>query len=52
MASAMPCSRARTPLIPFTSSSYPGDDRDRIIGRGLAPTTSIPFLSMKSTSWL
>lgn len=42
----------RTPLIPRTSSSYSGDTKARMIGSGFDPHTTIPFLSMKSTSWL
>lgn len=51
-ASTMPSTRERTPLIPSTSSSYPGECQDLMIGRGYAPTASILLRRRKSVSWL
>ena len=48
----MPSTRALMPLMPWTSSAYWGELSALIIGTGLAPHTSMPFLRRNLLIWL
>jgi len=48
----MPSTRALMPLMPWTSSAYWGELSALIMGTGLAPHTSMPFLRRNLLIWL